>query len=120
MLITKQTNQPETETQTNQQDTLRETFEGKYIQGVSKRSSGLCFIHFTTHGATSNKVEGIFKLPIPYTVEKYTKSSCLSRNWPRYLQNSADKIKMKMSKKFTKYASLFSPDILKTLIFFLS
>ena len=39
----------------------------------------------------------MFQQPIPWAVEKYTKTFYLSKNWPRNLKNSVGKGKIKAS-----------------------
>ena len=58
--------------------------------GCLERNSDSFFAHSSASKAPSNKVEGIFEQPIPWAVEKYTKTYCLSKNWPRNLQISLD------------------------------
>ena len=96
MLITKQTNQPETETQTNQQDTLRETREGEHIQCVKKEV--LDVFPFLNPEHPHIKLRAFSNSKFRMLLKNIKKSSCLSRNWPRYLQNSGDKIRIKISK----------------------
>ena len=69
----------------------------KYLKGVSKEVM-IVLIHSTDSETSSNEVEGIFKQPILWALEKCSKTLCFNRNWLTNLQNSAGKGKNKVAK----------------------